>query len=390
MSGPGGGFFELDVEGKPRAGLHPKSLVVTARMVHSFSFAHMLGHPGATHLIDHGLRFLKQVHRDKTYGGYYWIVDYEDPVDAAKQAYGHAFVLLAASSALMAERPGAQELFNDIWSVLEEHFWVEEDGLIVEEYDEDWTGPDSYRGQNSNMHLVEALLAAFEATGNGLFLRRATRIAERLIDLAAKNNGYLAEHYTEDWEVDREYNRDDPENMLRPYGSVVGHWPEWSRLLLQIRALSQEPPGWLLESARRLFDLAVTEAWDQETGGFVYTVKFDGTPLNYDRYQWSISEAIGAAVLLSEVTEGREYERWYRTLWDFANNHIIDHEQGGWYYLLDSNNEPKEVPGVVTGKPDLYHGLQSCLVPLLPSYAGIGASLRQADFRPSAASATIG
>lgn len=359
-------------------------------MVHSFSFAHMLGHPGATHLIDHGLRFLKQVHRDKTYGGYYWIVDYEDPVDAAKQAYGHAFVLLAASSALMAERPGAQELFNDIWSVLEEHFWVEEDGLIVEEYDEDWTGPDSYRGQNSNMHLVEALLAAFEATGNGLFLRRATRIAERLIDLAAKNNGYLAEHYTEDWEVDREYNRDDPENMLRPYGSVVGHWPEWSRLLLQIRALSQEPPGWLLESARRLFDLAVTEAWDQETGGFVYTVKFDGTPLNYDRYQWSISEAIGAAVLLSEVTEGREYERWYRTLWDFANNHIIDHEQGGWYYLLDSNNEPKEVPGVVTGKPDLYHGLQSCLVPLLPSYAGIGASLRQADFRPSAASATIG
>jgi mannose/cellobiose epimerase-like protein (N-acyl-D-glucosamine 2-epimerase family) len=232
------------------------------------------------------------------------------------------------------------------------------------------------------MHLVEALLAAFEATGDEVLLRRATRIAERLIlDLTANNNWHLAEHYTENWEIDPRYNRDDPENMFRPYGSVVGHWPEWSRLLLHIRALSEDPPSWLLDAARRLFDLAVTEAWEKETDGFVYTVEFDGTPLNRDRYQWPISEAIGAAAILADVTGEEGYERWYRALWDFADLHIIDHERGGWYYLLDPDNRPKEVPGVVTGKPDLYHALQSCLVPLIPSNAGIGASLRRARFK---------
>lgn len=386
---PRGGFFELDSEGRPQQNA-TRHLVVTSRMVHNFSLAHMLGRPGATPLIDHGLRFLREAHRDRTHGGYYWVVDHDGPVDSGKQAYGHAFVLLAASSALIAERPGAEELLYDVWSVLEEHFWSEPGGLVVEEFAEDWTGPGPYRGQNSNMHLVEALLAAFEATDDRVYLERATRIAERLIrDLTANNGWRLSEHYTEDWEVDPDYNRDDPENMFRPYGSVVGHWPEWSRLLLGIRALSEDPPPWLLDAARRLFDLAVGEAWDEETGGFVYTVEFDGTPLNRDRYQWPISEAIGAAAILADVSGEEKYEHWYRTLWDFADRHIIDRERGGWYYLLDPDNKPKEVPGVVTGKPDLYHALQSCLAPLLPSDAGIGASLHAARYKAPAA-ATLG
>lgn len=376
-----GGFFELDNDGNPR-NTALRELVVTSRMVHNFSLAHMLGRPGATYMVDHGLRFLTENHRDQTYGGYYWIVGRDGPVDTSKQAYGHAFVLLAASSALMAERPGAAELLEDIWSVLDEHFWSEEDGLFAEEYEEDWTGPSPYRGQNSNMHLVEALLTAFEATGDQVFLRRAIRIAERLIaDLTANNNWYLAEHYTKTWEVDPVYNREDPENMYRPYGSVVGHWLEWARLLLQIRALSEDPPEWLLDSARCLFEKAMDEGWDHEIGGLVYTLDFSGKVLNPDRYQWPISEAIGAATYLADATGDQRYECWYRALWDFANRYLIDHKQGGWHYLLDSSNCPKEIPGVVTGKPDLYHALQSCLIPLLPSDAGIGASLREGRFR---------
>lgn len=385
---PKGGFFELDSEGRPQRGA-ARHLVVTSRMVHNFSLAHMLGRPGATHLIDHGLRFLEEAHRDHTNGGYYWVVNHEGKADTSKQAYGHAFVLLAASSAVMAERPGARELLADIKAVFEEHFWYGSDDLAVEEFEEDWTGPSPYRGGNSNMHLVEALLAAFEATGDEAYLQRATRIAERLIlDLTANNNWYLAEHYTENWKVDPEYNRDDPENMFRPFGSVVGHWPEWSRLLLQIRALSEDPPEWLLDGARRLFDRSVAEAWDGETGGFVYTVEFDGTPLNRDRYQWPISEAISAAAILADTTGEAKYERWYRTFWDFADRYIIDHERGGWHYLLDPTNSPKEVPGVVSGKPDLYHALGSCLVPLLTSEAGIGASLRSAKYKALAAAVT--
>lgn len=379
---PAGGFFELDETGKPQTA-PGKQVVVSARMVHNFGLAHLLGRPGAGALSDHGLRFLREAHRDQEHGGYFWIVDHEGPVDDSKQAYGHAFVLLAASTALVAERPGADDLLEDIWSVLEERFWSEAEGLYLEEYPSDWSVLGSYRGANSNMHLVEALASAFEATGEEIFLRRAVSVCERIIrEFTRRNDWRLAEHYTERWEIDRDYSRDDPENMYRPYGSLPGHAVEWARLLLQVRANRERPVAdWMLDAARRLFDVAVTDAWDESRGGLYYTVDFDGAPLNRDRYQWPISEAIGAAAVLAEVTGETLYEEWYRRFWDFADRHLIDHERGGWHYLLDPGLRPKSVPGVVSGKPDLYHALQSCLIPLLSTDSGMAVSLRDGRFR---------
>ena len=40
----------------------------------------------------------------------------------------------------------------------------------AEELREDWSPFSGYRGQNSNMHLSEALMAAFEATGERSYL----------------------------------------------------------------------------------------------------------------------------------------------------------------------------------------------------------------------------
>jgi len=377
---PAGGFFELDNDGRPQQ--YPiRKLVITSRMVHNFSLATLLGRPGAAPLVDHGIRFLREALRDNVHGGYYCSVDSGGAHDASKQAYGHVFVLLAASSAMMARRPGAEELFQDIVPVLESRFWREADGLLAEEFNEDWSTRSSYRGQNANMHYVEALLTAAEATHDSLFLRRAERIAEKLIhDLTARNDWRLAEHYNDRWEIDPDYSRDDPDNMFRTFGSVVGHWVEWARLLLQIRAMSAQPADWLLPAARRLFDGAMAEAWDRERGGLAHTVDFDGKILNPDRYQWVISEAIGAAARLVQVTGEPEYEHWYRTLWDYADRHLIDHVRGGWLYALDAENRAKNVPDVIEAKPDLYHALQCCLIPLLPADAGIGASLRDGKY----------
>ncbi len=379
---PDGGFFELDDDGRPLP-TRDRSLVVTARMIHNFSVAHLLGRPGAATMADHGLRFLAEAHHDGENGGYLWVVGPDGRrKDASKQAYGHAFVLLAASSAHLAERPGARDLLADATSVLEERFWSDPDGLYVEEWSEDWTQLGDYRGQNSNMHLVEALLAAGDATGDPLYVRRAERVAERLIrDLTAANEWVLVEHYDESWRVDREYNRDDPENLFRPYGVVVGHSPEWARLLVQLAAATGARDGWMLPAARRLFAFAVDEAWEESPEGFAYTLDYEGGARNRDRYHWVIAEAIGASALLAQVAGGEEYERWYGRFWDFVDRYFIDRERGSWYNLLSGENVPKRVPGVIEGKWDFYHALQACLVPMLSPDAGIALSLRDHRFR---------
>ena len=59
-------------------------------------------------MVDHGVAFLWERMRDREHGGYFWGVDDEKPTDPTKQAYGHAFVLLAASSAMCVGHPDAR------------------------------------------------------------------------------------------------------------------------------------------------------------------------------------------------------------------------------------------------------------------------------------------
>ena len=112
------------------------------------------------------MAFLWERLRDGEHGGYFWGVDDEKPTDPTKQAYGHAFVLLAASSAMCVGHPDARRLLEDVTQVIEERFWDKAAGASTEEYNPDWSPMGTYRGQNSNMHLTEALMAAFEATGD--------------------------------------------------------------------------------------------------------------------------------------------------------------------------------------------------------------------------------
>jgi sulfoquinovose isomerase len=234
---PAGGFFSLDENARP---LPPKPghkganrhVHETSRLVHGFAIAHLLGLPGADRIVDHGLAFLWGRMRDGEHGGYFWAVDDEKPTDPTKQAYGHAFVLLAASSAMCVGHPDAPRLLADVTQVIEEKFWDKRAGASTEEYNPDWSPIGTYRGQNSNMHLAEALMAAFEATGERGYLDKAESIASLIIDRHARNENWrVAEHFTESWEVDRAY-RGDP--MFRPSGTTPGHALEWSRLLVQL------------------------------------------------------------------------------------------------------------------------------------------------------------
>lgn len=370
---PLGGFYELDDQGRPLApgavpGKHAgRQIHVTTRMVHSFSIAHLLGRPGADRLVGHGMDFLWNGHRDADHGGYFWGVGYEGPTNATKQAYGHAFVLLAASSAKVAGHPDADRLLTDISTVLSEKFWEDGHGAVAEEFTRDWQSYDNYRGQNSNMHLTEALMAAFEATGDGTYLAMAERIADLIIRRHSAAAGWrLPEHFTTDWQVDRGYSGDP---MFRPYGTTPGHSLEWARLLLQLWELGGRKLAWLPDAARNLFAQATSDGWDAEKGGFYYTLEWDGSARIKDRYWWPCCEAIGAAAFLNATDGDKAYEEWYRRIWSFCATRFIDRDNGGWHAQLDSDLKPNAGP--FYGKPDIYHALQACLIPLFPTSGSI-------------------
>lgn len=356
-----GGFHTLDTQGRPRHGLE-QQIHDTTRMVHCFAIAQLIGVPGADEVIDRGMTFLWKRHRDGKNGGYFWGVSDDATSNPAKQAYGHAFVLLAGASAKVVGHPDAGRLIGDVTEILYKHFWDDSFGAVREEFTANWQPLSRYRGQNSNMHLTESAMAAFEATGEASYLRMAERIASLIINRHAREAGWrVAEHFTEDWQVDCAFVGDP---VFRPSGTTPGHALEWSRLLVQLWELGGRKLDWLPEAAKALFFTTVSHGWDKGMGGFYYTLDWDNRPDQADRFWWPCAEGIAAAHVLSCIDKDPRFEEWYRRIWGFVANHVIDRQHGGWHPELDG--ELKPVSRVFTGKPDLYHALQACVIPLLP------------------------
>jgi sulfoquinovose isomerase len=377
---PKGGFSPLGVDGAPLPAKPNHSGVVreiheTSRMVHCFCLAHQLGVPGAERVIDHGLDFIWARHRDQKHGGYFWGVDDISVTNPAKQAYGHAFTLLAASSAKVVGHPDADRLLADVTQILHKHFWLKDFGATLDECSPDWTSVNAYRGQNANMHLAEATMAAFEATGDDTYLHMATQIAELIINRHARAQGWrVAEHFDARWTVDRTY-AGDP--MFRPRGTTPGHALEWSRLLVQLWQLSGCGEKWIIEAAKALFLTTVELGWDKKKGGFYYTLDWNNRPDQADRFWWPCAEGIAAAAVLSKVDDDPLFEAWYRRIWGFVTTHIIDHTLGGWHPELDHALQPS--PRVFAGKPDIYHALQACVIPLVPASGSVTRGLCHPD-----------
>jgi mannose/cellobiose epimerase-like protein (N-acyl-D-glucosamine 2-epimerase family) len=381
---PAGGFFHYFRDDGTVYDASHRHLVSSTRFVFNYALAaNEFGkedpalreeYLGAVH---HGTAYLRQKHFDPQSGGYVWTIRDGEPEDTSQQCYGAAFVLLAYSCALKAGIEEARGWMGEVWDLLELRYFEPQHGLYRDEATRDWRFSD-YRGQNANMHMCEAMLAAYEASGERRYLDRAHTLADHMTRRQAEKAGGLVwEHYDRDWNVDWDFHRDDPKHLFKPWGFQPGHQTEWAKLLLILDGhLRQagEAPAWLLSKARELFDRAVAAAWDTEFGGLVYgfapeslrkgiagRTLPDGETFvcDEDKYFWVQAESIATAARLAAATGDDAYWQWYDRLWDYAWRHMIDHEYGAWYRILDRQNRKYSDEKSPAGKTD-YHTMGAC------------------------------
>ena len=185
---PQGSSYYLGDDGTPWTD-RPRETFVTCRMAHSYSICHFLGHAGSEELIDQALKGLNGELKDTRNGGWYPGVAADGSYLPNKLCYAHAFVILAATSALLAGRPGAEELLDDALEAYDRFYWNEEEGMAYDTWNTEFTILDDYRGLNANMHTVEAFLAAADAAGKEEYRVRAGRIIDRVLDPGTLQQG---------------------------------------------------------------------------------------------------------------------------------------------------------------------------------------------------------
>lgn len=358
---PEGGYFQsLLPSGEVQQG-SVKQLVSSTRL--AYIFAQVGLRENDKHylaLAEHGFSYVEQLHFDPQRQAYHWVLDEHQAIDKGNLCYGLAFVMLMYSAVVKVGRKGAKQQLKDCFELMEQRFWQPEWGLYADEASPDWSELSPYRGQNANMHACEAMIAAYEATQDELYLHRAITIAQNIcLRQTYATDGLIWEHYQQDWQLDWDFNKDDPKNLYRPWGFQPGHQTEWAKLLVMLSR--HHAASWLLPCAEKLFRYAMEKAWDYQYGGLYYGMAPDGSVCDDDKYFWVQAESFAAAALLATATGKQEYWSAYDSLWKYSWQHFCESKHQAWWRVLSRDGKVQDPLVARLGAKIEYHTIGACL-----------------------------
>lgn len=378
---PDGSSYYLGDDGTPWKDRNRETWI-TSRMLHVYSIGTMLGDKGSKTLAESALKGLKGALKDTEHGGWYSGLRADGEILPNKQCYAHAFVILSASSAMLAKIDGAEELLKEALELFDLRFWDKKEKLCVDTWNTEFTVLDDYRGLNANMHTVEAFLAVADVLSDEKYRQRAGGIIEHVIKWFSENSFRIPEHFTKDWKEDLECNKEQPADQFKPYGATPGHGIEWARLISQWALSTYRTEsssiltGKYVEAAKALYNRAIKDAWNVDGAeGLVYTTDWEGNPVIHDRMHWTLAEAINTSSVLWQITNNRRYAEDYSKFMKYLDEKVLDHENGSWFHQL---NEKNEVIGTVwPGKSDLYHAFQATWIPYGNAAVSIASDVKQ-------------
>lgn len=278
-----GGFVEqLDFNGHD-AGAPAKRTRVTCRQVYVFSHASVLGWGPGLDLARQGLAFLDRAW-DSRRGCWVRLVDRKGAVvDPTADLYDIAFGLFALGWWMRASGETDR---------------LEQALQAVDFVEREMRGPaagfhhvlpaEGPRQQNPHMHLCEASLVLWEATGHPRFKTLAAELAETFTGRFFDGR-VLREYFTDDWG-----------RLDTPEGRIVepGHMFEWAWILAEHQRLSGQDHR---PTIRALTEFAEAAGVNPVTQVTAQQVLDDGSPLDSGSRSWPNTERIKAWVAMAET-----------------------------------------------------------------------------------------
>jgi mannose-6-phosphate isomerase len=319
------GRFEerLSLQGE-RIADAPVRLMVQARQIYSYGLAARRGwHDGAHELVERAYgSMVREFHRRDGRDGWVFSIDRDgNVVDATRDLYAHAFVLLGVASYVGAGGSrDALAVADETLAYIENHLRADAGGYFDAE-----PRPDALRRQNPHMHMLEGLLSLWASSGERRYLVQAEKIFELFATRFFQPIGGVLVEYFDD--------------RLQPAAGVTGeivepgHHYEWVWLL---RWFERESGRSVQPVADALYRHADLHGHDKD-GLVMDEVLRDGSPHKRSRRTWPVTEAIKAN--LSEIALGRTaaVEKVIALTDRLHDRFLSRNPPGGWIDRLDEN-----------------------------------------------------
>lgn len=373
MCSPSGGFHgrisgaeELDKDA-------PVGGIMTARLLWTFAAAYRVLYADASgstavseetargymDVANRAKRLILDGFYDKEYGGTYWALAPDgSPRDTKKQIYALAFAIYGLAELNRANGDAeALEYAIKLFRAIEEHSFDEKKDGYFEAFTRDWSPMEDMRlsekdaneskTMNTHLHILEAYTNLFRVWKNPLLEQRLRGLIEIFINRILAPDGHLRLFFDDDWNCGYEtisYGHDiEASWLLHEAALVLGDVD----VLARVEALVPKIAA------------AASEGFSDE-GGMIYEREGHDGKADEDRHWWVQAETVVGNFNLWEHFGSQEGLENALMCWDFIKAHLIDRENGEWFWSLRADGTVNRVDDKAGFWKCPYHNGRMC------------------------------
>lgn len=337
MCNPSGGFHGRISGGENLDTEAPVGGIMTARILWTYASAYrVLGAsaPDSEAYLNMALRakrLLIDRFYDTEFGGTYWSLNPDfSPLDTKKQIYAIAFTIYGLAELYRAcgdeeALEYAVKLFHDI----ENHSFDSAGGGYWEAFTREWAPIEDMRlsdkdaneskTMNTHLHVLEAYTCLFRVWKDPLLELRLRGLIEIFEFKILGSDGHLRLFFDDHWNCGYDivsYGHDIEASWLMHEAAIVlGD----AAVLARVEALVP------------MIVRAASEGFTHD-GGMIY--EKEGTKVDADRHWWVQAESVVGYFNLWDHFGEQSGLEYALMCWDFIKNHLIDREEGEWFWSL--------------------------------------------------------
>ncbi len=318
-----------------------KGSVLNARILWTFSSAfRVMKNPEYLKAAVTAKEYLLDHFFDTKYGGVFWLLDHRGEMkDGKKQIYAQAFAIYGLTEFYrITQDKLCLEKAIGLFRLIEKYSYdVKLDGYF-EAFTREWGALDDLRlsakdanekkTMNTHLHVLEAYTNLYRIWKNDKLKRQLKRLIDIFTDKIVNSQTFnLNMFFDEEW--------NDKTDLIS-----YGHNIESSWLIYEAAIVLGDKT--VIGKVKNMC-LGVAEASKEgimADGSMIYERFFRTEKTDTDRHWWVQSETVLGFLNAYTLSGKEEYLDLSMAAWKFINDHIVDRQNGEWYWSVNEKMQP--------------------------------------------------